>query len=181
MQSVVTIHGKLPILAGIYFPACLLVIIISQNKPTSIISVITAIVLNSKGMLKSMGMIVIFQTLYGLSVLTSFGGDLTILYTSLTNLSGLDNVTSFGGDILIGLNDSLKNLTGLGGLTSIEGNINIGYWSYVTMDYWLGNPLLKDLSGLDNLTFIGGDLGIYGNERLKSLTGLENLTSIEGI
>jgi len=116
----------------------------------------------------------------GLSVITSFGGDLNIIGTSLTNLSGLDNVTTLGGDILIYANNSLESLTGLGGLTSIEGNINIGYWIFVGVIWWLGNPLLNDLSGLDNLTFIGGDLGIYGNGRLKSITGLENLSSIEG-
>ncbi len=38
---------------------------------------------------------------------------------------------------------------------------------------------MSDLTGLDNVTFIGGNINICGNNSLKSLTGLENVTSIE--
>jgi hypothetical protein len=40
-----------------------------------------------------------------------------------------------------------------------------------------GNSNLKNLSGLDNLNFIGGHLAIYWNGALTSLAGLENLDS----
>ncbi|MBW6492596.1 MAG: T9SS type A sorting domain-containing protein, partial [Lentimicrobium sp.] len=42
-----------------------------------------------------------------------------------------------------------------------------------------GNDI-TDLSGLNNVTFIGGDLWIIYNNALTSLTGLDNLTSIGG-
>ena len=42
------------------------------------------------------------------------------------------------------------------------------------------NDALTSLTGLDNLTSIGGNLGIRNNNALTSLTGLEGLTSIGG-
>jgi hypothetical protein len=40
--------------------------------------------------------------------------------------------------------------------------------------------LLTDLSGLDSLTYVGGTLTITGNDGLLSLAGLESLDTIEG-
>ena len=39
---------------------------------------------------------------------------------------------------------------------------------------------LTSLSGLENVTSIGGELRIYSNDALTSLSGLENLASIWG-
>jgi len=131
------------------------------------------------------------SNLNGLSVMTSIGGSLGILYNptltnlsglegltsitetlaiegndALTSLSGLDNVTSIGGWLAIDLNLALTNLTGLEGLISIE----------ETLEIW-ENDALTSLIGLDNVTSIGGELSIRYNGALTSLTGLENLTS----
>jgi len=43
-----------------------------------------------------------------------------------------------------------------------------------------GNPALTSLTGLNNLTSIGGILQMTDNNSLPSLSGLENLTSIGG-
>ena len=42
------------------------------------------------------------------------------------------------------------------------------------------NSTLKNLTGLENLTSVGGDLEIFDNDALTSLTGLDNLTSVGG-
>jgi len=83
------------------------------------------------------------------------------------------------------------------GCTEIEGNVEINGDDITSLtglnnltsiggnlaigDYWNGgNPLLGSLSGLGNVIYIGGDLYIGYNDSLKSLTGLENVTSIGG-
>ncbi|MCD4731507.1 MAG: hypothetical protein K8R74_12960, partial [Bacteroidales bacterium] len=53
--------------------------------------------------------------------------------------------------------------------TNIEGDVKIGSSN--------GNSI-SDLSGLNNITSIGGFLKIEGNEELTSLTGLDNVTYI---
>lgn len=82
-------------------------------------------------------------------------------YPGCTVIEG--NVSIQGSDI--------TNLNGLSVLTSIEGNLMIG-------GYAAGNPSLSSLTGLDNLTSIGGYLWIRINTSLTSLNGLEGLTFI---
>jgi len=145
------------------------------------------------------------NNLNGLSVLTSLGGNLSINCTNnLHELTGLDNITAINGDLWMAYNDSLTSITGLESLIIIEGNLNIGDGDYTGIP---SNPLLSSLSGLCNLSYIGGDLEIYGwynfvltnldglenlvyvggdlwfhyNDSVKSLTGLNNLTSIGGL
>ncbi len=101
------------------------------------------------------------------------------------------NCTDLQGDVLINGND-ISNLSGLAAVTSVAGTLSIR-----------DNPLLANLSGLEqlnsiggvdiyanssltsisslnNVTFIGGNLWIQGNNALTSLEGLENVTSIGG-
>jgi hypothetical protein len=82
--------------------------------------------------------------------------------------------TAISGNIRILGDSSLTNLTGLNVLTSIDGYLEIGGY------YETYNVNLTSLIGLENLTFIGGGLGIYDNENLVNLNGLENLTFIGG-
>jgi len=96
--------------------------------------------------------------LYGLSVLTSIGGNLSIgSNSSLTSLTGLENLTSIEGSFWIGANSSLTSLTGLENLTSIG--------DYLTI---FTNNSLASLNGLDNLTTIGGELRIINNNSLST-------------
>ncbi len=89
-------------------------------------------------------------------------------YPDCSDLQG--SVSIHGSDIV--------DLSGLSQVTSISGNLNIGN------DYGdsaVGNPLLSSLTGLENLTEIGGTLMIIRkNESLSNLDGLDNLTSIGG-
>jgi len=107
--------------------------------------------------------------LSGLSVLTSFGGELAIGGNNvLPNLTGLNNVISVGGGLWIQSNASLSSLTGLDNLTS-SGLLCL-----------MNNDALISLTGLDNLTSIGGELLISGNNALSNLTGLDNVISVGG-
>jgi len=118
--------------------------------------------------------------LNGLSVITSIEGKLEIVWNeNLTNISGLNNLTFIGGDIVFMKNELLTSLVGLENLASIEGSIIIGdYACGSTGIVW--STFLTCLTGLDNITTIGGNLEIIGNLALTSLTGLDNVTSIEG-
>ncbi len=103
-----------------------------------------------------------------LSSLTSIGGDLTIISTSvLTSLNGLNGLIFVGGSLRVQDNDILTNLDGLSNIISIGGNINIPF-----------NRLLENLDGLSGLTSIVGDLNITGNDALTNLNGLSGLTSV---
>jgi len=81
--------------------------------------------------------------------------------------------TEIEGDVRI-IGDDISNLNGLSVLTSIWGNLYIGQWLSQ------GNPVLTSLTGLDNVTSIGGDVRIWSNEALTSLSGLGNVTFIGG-
>ena len=70
---------------------------------------------------------------------------LSVIGTSLKNLKGLDNVEIIGA----------KNASGI---------------SYIQR-----NPLLEDLSGLENVKMITCYFGLWDNESLTSLKGLDNL------
>ena len=62
--------------------------------------------------------------------------------------------------------DDITNLLGLSGLMSV-GNLTIEV-----------NGSLTSLTGLENLSSIGGDFSIAGNHALTSLAGLENLSEL---
>ena len=107
----------------------------------------------------------------------SVGGSLNITYAdSLSSLSGLNNLISIGGDIRITKNVALVNLEGLNNLNSIGGNFVIGDQSFNEN----GNSSLNSLMGVEDLTFIGGDLSIAYNILLEDITSLANLSTIGG-
>ena len=82
--------------------------------------------------------------------------------------------TEIEGDVTIN-GDNITNLNGLITLNSIAGNLIIG------VDYgWNANPALEYLTGLENLTSIGGNLTINGNSILINLSGLDNLSTVGG-
>jgi len=81
--------------------------------------------------------------------------------------------TELKGDVTIHGN-GINSLAGLSPVTSIAGDLCIGS----IMTPFLGNPLLKSLTGLDNLEYIGGNLYISCNDSMTDLEGLNNLNSI---
>ena len=88
--------------------------------------------------------------------------------------SSFPGCTQIEGGVKIN-GDDINNLNGLNIITSIGENLLIG----TTINTWV-NPLLTDLTGLENLTSIGDDLEISGNIALQSLEGLSGITSING-
>ena len=66
-----------------------------------------------------------------------------------------------GGDYIVDLNNSSGDIAALSGCTEITGNLAID------------DTTLTSLSGLNNLTTVGGNLEIIWNNALTSLTGLK--------
>ncbi len=114
------------------------------------------------------------NSLDGLNILTSIGGELSIQSTALTSLSGLENLITIGDDLRIGIafngwgepNPNLTDISALENLTSIGQSLRIGW-----------NESLVSLSGLENVTYIGETLEISYNNSLTTLTGLENINA----
>lgn len=99
-------------------------------------------------------------------------GDIHIFGTDIVNLNGLINVTEFYGNVSIEYT-SLPDLSGLDSVISIGGNLKIGDW-------YFGNYDLTSLEGLNNLSYIAGELTIARNTELINLIGLDNLDSVGG-
>ena len=109
-------------------------------------------------------------SLVGLDNITSIGTDLFVIENDrLKNFSGLGKLTTVPHSITIRLNDSLENLFGLGTITgAITGQIKI-----------TDNPVMDSITPLNGITSTGSDVTIKRNQ-LKNLSGLENITTIGG-
>jgi len=79
------------------------------------------------------------------------------------------NCTQILGDFDLSLANGITNLDGLSQVTSIGGWVNLSP---------VLNSVLVDITGLQNLTTIGGNLTINSNPYLSSLSGLDNITFI---
>jgi len=84
-----------------------------------------------------------------------------LTYPGCTELSGNLTINSFPSDDIVDLN-------GLETITSITGDLTIEM-----------NDALESLWGLNNLNFVGENLGIYNNDS-KSLAGLQKINTIGG-
>ena len=91
---------------------------------------------------------------------------------NLETLIGLESLTEINGDFRINRNNSLISLTGANNIHSITGTLNLGQFDGE------GNTSLQNLTGLENLEYIGQSLFLNGNLSLVSLSGIDNLTSI---
>jgi phosphotransferase system IIB component len=69
----------------------------------------------------------------------------------------------------------ISSNTALTSLSGLENITSVG--GYLSIQ---NNDVLTSLSGLDNITSVGGILSIGNNDVLTSLGGLENLTSVGG-
>ncbi len=104
------------------------------------------------------------ESLEGMPLLRQIGSYLYFYHNNqLDSLKGLEQLEEIFGLILDG-NDSLVSLEGLNGLKTIEQEIRI-----------LNNPMLQDLSALNDTYGLGSRLWISGNNRLQNLHGLDHL------
>lgn len=110
------------------------------------------------------------NSLAGLNVITSIGGNLHIITNeNLNNLSGLDALESISGNFTLEDNNGLTDFTGLSGLVSIGGEM-----------YVIENDNLSTFLGMSALTTITGNLEIGHNLNFSSLAGLSSLTTTGG-
>jgi hypothetical protein len=93
---------------------------------------------------------------------------------ALSDVTGLNNIHAISGSLVVGGNNALSSLNGLEQLQYIAENLRFGIGAQLG---WIGNQLLNNLTGLEGLTEIGGDLILTGNP-LIDLEGLNNLAVI---
>ena len=114
-----------------------------------------------------------FQTNY--PGCTEIEGNVTISDNgsgNITNLNGLSVLTYIGGDFYIGSYYNGDNPS-LMTLSGLENLTSVG--GHVRIRY---NVAITSLDGLENLNTVGGRLSIYNNDTLNNLSGLEGLNSI---
>lgn len=78
------------------------------------------------------------------------------------------NCTAINGSVIIG---DVENMSGLSNLISISGNFEVNFNHY----------LLRNLDGMENLTYIGGTLSMYHALGVNNVQGLKNLKSVNKI
>ena len=128
----------------------------------------------------------------GLSGITTIGGWIYLVDNpALVDMTGLGNLASVGQ---ITLTNSMQTFTGLSSLTAITGNLEIysnGLRSLAGLERLKtiggtfeirakGALILGDMTGLDSLTSVGGDLIFANMGYIMSLNGLESLTNVGG-
>ncbi len=130
-------------------------------------------------------------SLDGLQNVTTIGSKVKIEGTAITDLTGLGNITTIHDSLIIQNNDQLTSLQGLTKLTDVD-HLQIAYCPNLASLSDLASITnfnksiqiletgIQDLTGLDNITSVHGDLAINYNEQLQSFHGLENLQTIEG-
>ena len=108
----------------------------------------------------------VLTDLSGLDNLTTIGGNMIIKGNDILNsLTGLENLNNIGLYLWIENNDSLATLTGLDNLSSTGFGLFIE-WS----------ETLSDLTALSNLSTVGGgSFRVRYNPLLTDLTGLDNI------
>lgn len=147
------------------------------------------------------------STLSPLAQLSAIGGTLWIFNNSaLTSLSGLDRVTGINGSLIVQSNGALSSLAGLDAvqyingygliadnalentthltsLQSIDGALSVSGSSNCTTPtegFVVCESSLRELSGLDRVTSIGGAVSVQNASALSSISGLNGVTEIGG-
>ena len=124
--------------------------------------------------------------LTGLNEILEVEGNLSIVLNhNLQSLVGLKSLSYLNGDFLVTGNTNLQSLQGLENLKTVTGDVKFspfivyGGPSYDPITQVFENSF-TNLTGLESLEKIGGDLILQDNRLLSSLDGLENLNSING-
>lgn len=121
----------------------------------------------------------VLKSVLGLNSINSVNGAVRIfenpLLLHLNDLNSLTNIGSVGGqtnnqdgELFLLENPALLSIAGLSSLNNIKGNL------------FIQKNGLQNLSGLDNLTIITGDVRILQNNNLGSISSLNTITDIGG-
>jgi len=111
--------------------------------------------------------------------------DFATNYPSCTQIAGYVNIDDAASTPITNLK-GLGKLTDIGGTLSIQNNITLLSLSGLDNITSIGglyierNDFLTDLSGLDKLTTISKDVIIRNNDMLYNLVGLNSLTALDG-
>ena len=108
----------------------------------------------------------VLQDLQGLEGISSTETLSIISNNSLVGLSGLENLAVVQGSLCIANNVSLINLEGLESLNVIEGSLSL-----------IGAGF-SNLSGLENLSYVGLVVKLENLDNLQNLNGLESIEYI---
>jgi len=119
-------------------------------------------------------------------------GALYLSATNLTDLSGLSNTSIHGGSLQLVNNEFLVSLEGLGNPNILFGlgihnnpllSDLTGLNQLDTVSYFFqldNNPSLENFLGLENLKYVGGDFGISNCNSILDLTGLDSIEFVGG-
>ena len=130
--------------------------------------------------------------LNGLQNLDTVKGSINIYFDNFKNIDSITNISYLGGNLVLDLPDKLSSLPVFHNLDTIHGYLDISpsFYAekipsfpklrYVNGDVNVSSGNSSDLTGLDSLNHIGGDLSIARNNNLVSVHGLEQLHNVQG-
>ncbi len=115
-------------------------------------------------------------SLTGLENLNYIGGELAVSGTEiLPNLEGLNNVSYIGEELSLSENNTLTDLTGLDGLTVVNGSLGLSIFSNANLTSLNGIDNLELVNGGINIGMDDPWYGGFGNPVLNDISALENL------
>ncbi|WP_018234356.1 InlB B-repeat-containing protein [Thioalkalivibrio thiocyanodenitrificans] len=119
--------------------------------------------------ISSGGITVKFSSLSNVEGLSSVvsSGAIDLAGNSLPNVEGLRNLENVTGALLL-QNNGLTTIDGLRKLAQVSGDLRLDSNSFTSLD------------GLSKLNYVGGDLDLSNNPNLVDLTGLETLSIMNG-
>jgi hypothetical protein len=115
-------------------------------------------------------------SLTGLENVNYIGDNLAVSGNEiLPNLEGLNNISYIGGKLSLSENITLTDLTGLNGLTTVNGSMGLNIYSNANLASLTG---IENLELVNGSIYIGIDdplYGGFGNPVLNDISALENL------
>lgn len=135
------------------------------------------------------------SNIFGLQNLAYVGGNIEIVGNHISSFSPLNNITHIGGSLKLSNDDNYASSSGLmlqvsnipGDLEYyLDGNNDTNLNALSSINSIGGNCIIgvdniQDLTGLSNLTSIGGTLDVSVYSNFVSLNGLDSLTSLGGL
>jgi len=113
----------------------------------------------------------------------NIAGDLIITESSWLTIEGFANLVNLGGSLAITNNDDLVSIVNgaFSNLNIVQVDLRIGSLAGVNPSpETLGNIALVDVSGLDHITTVNGNIVVENSPNLPNLNGLHNIANLGG-